>query len=75
MFSKAVSRVTFLLDTVSIKGYKLTITKSIVFILSSLMVSICDSSFLLAKMPAWIFGWRVLTLPPRISGNFVKFDT
>jgi len=29
----------------------------------------------LANIPPWIFGWRVLTLPPRISGELVKSAT
>ena len=32
---------------------------------------LCDLSFLLLKIPAYILGCNVLTLPPRISGDFV----
>jgi len=36
------------------------------------MSFLCSSSVLLANIPPWIFGCRVLTLPPRISGELVK---
>ena len=31
--------------------------------------------FLLFKIPAWILGWRVFTLPPNISGEWVNSET
>ncbi len=40
------------------------------FSISALSEGVC-----LAKMPPWTAGWRVLTLPPSISGNPVRSDT
>jgi len=36
---------------------------------------LCSSSVLLANIPPCIFGCKVLTLPPRISGELVNSAT
>jgi len=53
----------------------LTTTKSINSRLLASISFLCSSSVLLANIPPCIFGCKVLTLPPRISGELVKSAT
>ena len=71
MFSTASSKVTPSFITVALKGYKFTITTSIVPILSFLSCSICSSLSLTANNPACTAGCSVFTRPSRHSGKFV----
>ena len=73
MFSIASSREGFF-ATVSWKRYRLHTTMSIGFIPSEIISFSWPLSSLMYNIPPWIFGCRVLTLPPIISLNPVTFS-
>ena len=56
---------------VALNGYKFTQTKSIPSTPSSFAWSRWDCLSRLCKIPPWIYGFKVLTLPSKHSGNFV----
>ena len=75
MFSIISSNVEDALPATFSKGYKFTATISIFSIFISFAVFWCASLSLIFNIPPCTFGWRVLTLPSKISGEPVNSDT
>ena len=61
--------------TVSSKGYKSTMTKSICGISNSSRAAWSSATSWRFNIPPKTLGWRVLTLPPRIDGYPVTSST
>ena len=75
MFSMASSKVQPGLATVASKGYKLTMSKSMVWMPCSFKAAMCSGTSRRANKPPCTLGCKVFTRPSNISGNSVTWAT